>query len=818
MSSMSTARPWTLRDGSTPSSPTKAPPAARLLADRSGHLGEVQHRAASPGSSHDHRAVLDAEVLARDLAGLVPRAAEDLHRFDLERLFEGPTGHLLELAPLVRLHEVLDLLDRGLEDVRDLLLRLLRDVLVVDARREAADHDRADRHLRGSVDELPRGVRAVVPGQLVHDLALEGADRVLVDRAGRDDAVLDHDERVFLLQLLQADVAFRRDRGLERHAEVLRQDRGEQRFAGPELLPAFLDVRLRKVPHVDLGEDERDLLPGELALLVGQEERAGDVIVNAADDWAAEPRGEDAFLHPHEDAGLCARLFALQHMQVHLVAVEVRVVRRTYGQVESERLMGHDADLVRHHRHPVQRGLPVEQHEVALDELPLDRVADLDGLGDDFRVLLRHADPPAVWPDDVVHAGRIFSQGTKRRRTPLHPLLDNVQIVGLDVDGDGQLAGGLDRHADLVDRENRIRGNHRPGAEVHTLARQIRTESAFLAFQPLDDRLQWTSGPVPGGRNSRRLVVEVRRHVILKELPQILHDELGRTRVPILAETLVDPQDIDELVREVVLRAVSALQGDRRTNGHRRDEQRGQDHPLRSRDLRIHPQDTEVLVRDPLQALAHLFRRELVAVLPERRRLIEGDLALFLAAMGTPLALLRLAGGLLRDEADLRHVAAELLDLFHLRHVLLCLLAREEEAAALSARRLKELLDVLHVADVDHGHRKVDVPEVARAIVDLTAARLAPEAGLDDPEVGIHQAHVDRESIVVVGVGGDDLRRRHPPDLVGAQQGELDRLDSFRDPPHRRHHRMSSSCRRMTTPKDRSSSSRSLNAYEVCTG
>src|SRR5207249_4973839 len=71
--------------------------------------------------------------------------------------------------------------------------------------------------------------------------------------------------------------------------------------------------------------------------------------------------GEDVFLHPHEDAGLCARLFALQHMQVHLVAVEVRVVRRTHGQVEAERLMGHDADLVRHHRHPVQRGLPVEQ-------------------------------------------------------------------------------------------------------------------------------------------------------------------------------------------------------------------------------------------------------------------------------------------------------------------------------------------------------------------------------------------------------------------------------------------------------------------------
>src|SRR5437867_11938609 len=86
--------------------------ADRLLADRSGHLGEVQHRAAGPGSRRDHRAVLDTEVLGRDLAGLVPRAAEALHRFDLEPLLERPTGHLLVLAPLVRLHEVLALLDR----------------------------------------------------------------------------------------------------------------------------------------------------------------------------------------------------------------------------------------------------------------------------------------------------------------------------------------------------------------------------------------------------------------------------------------------------------------------------------------------------------------------------------------------------------------------------------------------------------------------------------------------------------------------------------------------------------------------------------
>jgi len=39
--------------------------------------------------------------------------------------------------------------------------------------------------------------------------------------------------------------------------------------------------------------------------------------------------------------------------------------------------VGHDADLVRHHGHPVQGGLPIEQHDVAVHELPLDRVSDL---------------------------------------------------------------------------------------------------------------------------------------------------------------------------------------------------------------------------------------------------------------------------------------------------------------------------------------------------------------------------------------------------------------------------------------------------------
>ena len=38
---------------------------------------------------------------------------------------------------------------------------------------------------------------------------------------------------------------------------------------------------------------------------------------------------------------------------------------------------GHDADAVGHDGHPVQRGLPVEEHDVAVLQVPLHRVAHL---------------------------------------------------------------------------------------------------------------------------------------------------------------------------------------------------------------------------------------------------------------------------------------------------------------------------------------------------------------------------------------------------------------------------------------------------------
>ena len=41
----------------------------------------------------------------------------------------------------------------------------------------------------------------------------------------------------------------------------------------------------------------------------------------------------------------------LEHMQIHLVAVKVRVVRVGTAKVEAERQPGHELDTVTHHAH-----------------------------------------------------------------------------------------------------------------------------------------------------------------------------------------------------------------------------------------------------------------------------------------------------------------------------------------------------------------------------------------------------------------------------------------------------------------------------------
>ena len=91
----------------------------------------------------------------------------------------------------------------------------------------------------------------------------------------------------------------------------------------------------------------------------------------------------------------------------------------------------------------------------------------------------------------------------------------------------------------------------------------------------------------------------------------------------------------------------------------------------------------------------------------------------------------------------------------------------ELDLAAGPARGGEHLLYHLGVSLVDDGHGEVDVAEMAWTLVHLPSAGLTFQAGFDDAQPGVHQAHIYRKAVVVIRVGGDYLGRGHVPDLIG---------------------------------------------------
>ena len=124
--------------------------------------------------------------------------------------------------------------------------------------------------------------------------------------------------------------------------------------------------------------------------------------------------------HAEQRERLGARLLRLRQVEVHLVAVEVGVVRRAHALVEAERAPLHHARAVRHDRELVQRRLPVEEHDVAVGQVALDDVAHLE--------LGRDAAPVAVLERLLALVGRL---DVVRARPDIGAVEDELaQLVG----------------------------------------------------------------------------------------------------------------------------------------------------------------------------------------------------------------------------------------------------------------------------------------------------------------------------------------------------------------------------------------------------
>ena len=187
-----------------------------------------------------------------------------------------------------------------------------------------------------------------------------------------------------------------------------------------------------------------------------EEVSSRDVVVDGTDDRSSIPGGQDVLLDLHDDTCLCTCLIGLQYVEVHLVSVEVCVVGRTYAQVEPECLSLHDLDAVRHHGHPVQRRLPVEQDDISVYELSLDGVSDVETLGDLLGVPLGDPDLPSVGTDDVVRSGDVGEVQLVRHGTAPDDLPDLLDVVLVHAEGNGELPCCERGYSDIVDGEQRI--------------------------------------------------------------------------------------------------------------------------------------------------------------------------------------------------------------------------------------------------------------------------------------------------------------------------------------------------------------------------
>ena len=182
-----------------------------------------------------------------------------------------------------------------------------------------------------------------------------------------------------------------------------------------------------------------------------------------------------------------------------------------------------------------------------------------------------------------------------------------------------------------------------------------------------------------------------------------------------------------------------------------------------------------MLIGDLLEPLAYVPGIELVLALVllllECGRLVQDNLALRGSAVhaycvcglgGHLLDLLDHLGELGRADAVLDHhvvdsLAVEvLLGLLGVDGVGPWLVVKEDLAAAV-ARGLQRQLDQLCESYVHDWELEGYVSEVARAILVLVAAGVAPDAGVYDSHLGVHQSLLVRVPVILVCISGLDL-------------------------------------------------------------
>ena len=204
-------------------------------------------------------------------------------------------------------------------------------------------------------------------------------------------------------------------------------------------------------------------------------------------------------------------------MHGHLVAVEVGVEGSAHERMDLDRLAFHQQRLESLDAQPVQRGRPVQQHRVLLDDV------------------LEHVPDVGATPFDHP-LGRFDVLRDLRVDQPLH----DKRLEQLERHQFGQPA--------LVQAQRGPRDDDRAARVVHALAEQVLAEATLLALEHVRQRLQ---RPIAGAchRAAPSAVVEQRIDRFLQHALLVVDNDLGCAQVE---QTLQPVVAVDDTSVEII--------------------------------------------------------------------------------------------------------------------------------------------------------------------------------------------------------------------------------------------------------------------------
>mmetsp|Transcript_24871 Transcript_24871/g.58302 ORF Transcript_24871/g.58302 Transcript_24871/m.58302 type:complete len:405 (-) Transcript_24871:178-1392(-) len=198
----------------------------------------------------------------------------------------------------------------------------------------------------------------------------------------------------------------------------------------------------------------------------------------------------------------------------------------------------------------MQRRLTIEKNDIAIAQVTLDDPS----VGQEKIGLVLHItkiDAGTIRTNDVLGT-RVSGRTVGDESTQLS------KIEGSDVDRHGQVHGHRPGDTNLMNTEVGIGGDDRAGTEIDTLAHEVATNTTLLTLETLLDCLERATGPLSNLRHATDLVVHQGRDVVLQTLLELLHDDLGLSVRDGILQSNVGLNDVDELMRQIILRAHGA--------------------------------------------------------------------------------------------------------------------------------------------------------------------------------------------------------------------------------------------------------------------